>query len=78
MLRAMRGTDSHAPRCCALQGEIGKAVACSIYSLRASPCRDFPPSWENMQHNERCDAARQRWGLPPLQPEEFQQEMALA
>ena len=70
--RAMRGTDRSKPRCCALQGEIGLSVACSIYPLRASPCRDFPASWSNGEHNPRCDAARRHWGLEPLQPGDFQ------
>lgn len=69
--RAMRGTDQRAPRCCALQGNIGETVYCSIYTQRASPCRDFLPSWENKSHNERCDKARLHWGLSPLQPEDY-------
>ena len=71
MQRAMRGSDSSKPRCCALQGDIGQAVSCSIYSLRASPCREFVASWEHNFQNERCDAARRVWGLPPLQPDDF-------
>jgi len=71
MQRAMRGTDSLSPRCHALQGNIGESVCCNIYTLRASPCRDFMPSWENGVHNERCDHARRHWGLPPLQSDSF-------
>jgi len=71
MQRAMRGTEHRVPRCCALQGNIGESVFCSIYTMRASPCREYVPSWENGVHNERCDAARSCWGLRPLQPEDF-------
>ena len=65
-LRVMLGTNQSAPRCIALQGEIGKAVACSIHSQRSSVCRDFTPAWENGSPSPHCDAARARWGLPPL------------
>ncbi len=44
--RSMIGMDGIKPRCIALQGEIGKAVFCSIYERRASVCRAFDPSWE--------------------------------
>jgi len=71
MLRAMRGTDNNRPRCCALEGEIGQAVSCKIYPLRASPCREFAPSWENRIHNPQCDKARLAWGLPPLSPDDW-------
>lgn len=64
----MRGTDGPSPRCVALLGEIGKSVGCSIYPLRSSVCRDFPYSWDNNIHNERCDRARLAWGLEPLAP----------
>lgn len=78
MQRAMRGTDHRIPRCCALQGKIGESVHCSIYTQRASPCRDFLPSWEMNTRNERCDKARHHWGLPPLQPEDHTDESQLA
>jgi len=65
----MRGSSGSKPRCIALMGFIGKKVHCSIYDRRASVCRDFPPSWENNIHNERCDKARTAWGLAPLTPE---------
>jgi Fe-S-cluster containining protein len=65
----MRGSTGSEPRCIALMGFIGKKVNCSIYDRRASVCRDFPPSWENNIHNERCDKARTAWGLAPLTPE---------
>lgn len=66
---AMRGTEQQPPRCIALRGEIGGAVHCSIYALRASPCREFQASWVDGIHNERCDRARAAHGLPPLLPE---------
>ena len=78
MQRAMRGTDTSAPRCCALTGEIGQSVSCSIYSLRASPCREFSPSWQNNLSNARCDSARRNWGLPPLQPDDFCEDVQVA
>ena len=65
----MRGSNGSRPRCIALMGIIGKKVHCSIYNRRASVCQDFPPSWENNIHNERCDKARAAWGLLPLTPE---------
>lgn len=64
--RVMRGTSQKDPRCIALVGTIGQAVRCSIYELRSSVCREFPPSWQQGVHNERCDRSRLAWGLPPL------------
>lgn len=66
---AMLGTDQPEPRCIALQGDIGQKVCCIIHPVRASVCRDFPASWSDGVHNEACDRARARHGLPPLQPE---------
>lgn len=65
---AMRGTGSASPRCIALEGEIGRAVHCSIYPQRPTPCREFTPSWADGARNERCDSARAAHGLPPLTP----------
>ncbi|HHO46961.1 MAG TPA: YkgJ family cysteine cluster protein [Desulfobacteraceae bacterium] len=62
----MKGTDSPHPRCIALKGVIGDSVSCAIYARRASVCRNFIPSFQNGEANERCDRARARWGLPPL------------
>ncbi|MDE1545292.1 YkgJ family cysteine cluster protein [Dechloromonas agitata] len=56
----MAGTDRAAPRCVALDGEIGLAVRCTIYAERPSPCREF-----DTEHSA-CNRARQRHGLPPL------------
>ena len=61
----MCGSDSTEPRCVALAGELGKAVACTIYDARPSPCREFDIS------HDACVRARQRHGLPPLTPERF-------
>ncbi|MBT9266122.1 YkgJ family cysteine cluster protein [Pseudomonas sp. MG-9] len=66
---AMNGTDCKSPRCTALVGEVGSNVQCSIYEQRSSPCREFEASWENGEQNVDCDAARARFGLPPLDPE---------
>lgn len=63
----MKGTWGAEPRCIALQGTIGEVVQCSIYADRSSGCREFPYAWENGEPNERCDRARAKWGLPPLQ-----------
>lgn len=56
----MAGTDAAAPRCVALQGTVGEAVACSIYEGRPSPCREF-----DVEH-PACNRARQACGLPRL------------
>lgn len=62
----MRGTTGSAPRCTALEGEIGVAVGCAIHPLRSSICRAFKPAWEDDQPNPDCDRARAGHGLPPL------------
>ena len=56
-LRCMRGTHSRAPRCVALDGEVGGAVACRIYPQRPSPCREVIPG------DERCRRAQELRGL---------------
>ncbi|WP_130835133.1 YkgJ family cysteine cluster protein [[Erwinia] mediterraneensis] len=65
-MRNMRGTNASTPRCVALQGEVGGCVSCGIYDQRPTPCRDFMMSGENGVHNDACDRARARYGLPPL------------
>jgi hypothetical protein len=67
-LAVMKGTNQKNPRCIALDGTIGECVRCSIYEQRSSVCREFEFSWQNGKPNERCDKARQAWGLPPLRP----------
>jgi Fe-S-cluster containining protein len=64
--RAMMGSNQPNPRCVALTGEIGVAVACSIYERRSSVCREFPVAWESGEPNDKCDRARIAWGLSPL------------
>lgn len=63
----MKGTNQKNPRCIALSGEIGTCVGCTIHPVRASVCREFPPSWENGVHNPDCDRARAVHGLAPLE-----------
>jgi len=65
-MRNMRGTNSAAPRCVALQGDVGGCVSCGIYEQRPTPCREFTLSGEAGIHNEACDRARARYGLPAL------------
>jgi uncharacterized protein len=62
----MKGTDSRSPWCISLKGIIGARVQCEIYEKRSSVCRNFIPSWQNGEKNERCDKARAKWELPPL------------
>ncbi|AMG58795.1 YkgJ family cysteine cluster protein [Pantoea vagans] len=66
LMRNMRGTNDRARRCVALQGDIGGCVSCGIYEQRPTPCREFSMSGEEGIHNEACDRARARYGLPPL------------
>ncbi len=63
----MRGTDTAAPRCVALQGEIGVAVQCGIYARRPPPCRDFAPYAPLGIGDAGCERARRRHGMAPLQ-----------
>ena len=70
-LVAMAGTNQAQPRCAALQGELGVATACGIYLARPSPCRELQASYENGVADDKCDRARAKWGLPPLQPEDW-------
>lgn len=65
-LMRMRGSDDAQPRCVALSGEIGVQVACSIYSARPSPCRDFAPYAALGIGDDGCARARRRHGLRPL------------
>jgi Fe-S-cluster containining protein len=65
---AMKGTLKPPLRCIALDGEIGEAVGCTIYSDRPTPCRDLEP-WDHLgQPDEKCSRARAAHGLPPLKP----------
>ena len=44
----------------ALTGTVGESVGCSIYTLRAAPCRELT------EGSYACDKARARHGLPAL------------
>lgn len=57
---AMRGTQSKPARCVCLQGEVGQTVACGIYELRPSPCREV------MAGDAQCHKARVAHGLPSV------------
>lgn len=61
LTRCMQGTDSASPRCVALEGEVGRSVACRIYPQRPSPCHAVRPG------DDFCLRARARHGLPPPQ-----------
>jgi uncharacterized protein len=56
----LAGTNRPAPRCCALEGEVGKQVTCLVYAARPSPCRDVQPG------DDQCNKARARYGLPAI------------
>jgi uncharacterized protein len=60
-IASMAGTNRPAPRCCALQGEVGKQVACLVYAARPSPCREVQPG------DDQCNKARARYGLAPIE-----------
>ncbi len=65
---AMRGTLCSPVRCVALQGEVGEAVNCAIYSGRPSPCRELEPWDTTGRPDEKCSRARAAYSLPPLGP----------
>lgn len=65
-LSCMQGTSQKPARCVALTGQVGQAVACSIYQQRSSTCREFAMSGENGVPNPECDKARAFHGLVPL------------
>lgn len=70
--RAMKGTSNkHHPKCIALKGRIGEFVNCEIYANRPTPCRKFQASYENGEHQPRCDDAREKHGLKPLQKQDW-------
>ena len=59
-LACMKGTNSKAPRCIALNGEVGQQVSCTAYEHRTSPCHEVQPG------DAQCQKARARHDLPPL------------
>lgn len=72
---SMKGTNhKHRPACAALEGTIGKNVGCTIYENRPSPCRNFLASFEDGVHRPRCDEARTKHGLTPLNRDAFKIE----
>lgn len=68
-LRCMKGSNNVPRRCIALEGDVGKSVACRIYELRPSPCREFPLYLEDGTLNPRCNELRAGAGLLPLTPQ---------
>lgn len=60
MYSCMAGTNAATPRCAALSGTIGEAVACTVYPQRTSPCRELQPG------DDKCNRARAKHGLPPI------------
>jgi len=56
----MAGTNGNNPRCHALSGTVGEAVACTVYAQRTSPCREVQPG------DAQCLKARAKHGLPAL------------
>ena len=68
----MKGTGTKPSRCVALEGTVGQHVACTIHTIRASTCREFgvhDVDGRPTIHSgdvERCNAAREAWGIPPL------------
>ncbi|HEX4878883.1 MAG TPA: YkgJ family cysteine cluster protein [Limnobacter sp.] len=62
----MKGTSQSNPRCAALAGEIGQSVSCTIYPVRPSPCREYDVFDAQGELNPRCNQARAKHGLPPL------------
>jgi Fe-S-cluster containining protein len=57
VLACLTGTNEVPPRCTALDGRIGAAVACSVYDRRPSPCHELQPG------DDKCRRARARHGL---------------
>lgn len=70
--RSMKGTEEkHHPKCVALKGVVGKFVECSIYENRSSTCRKFEASYESGTARPRCDEARAKHGLRPLNKQDW-------
>ena len=56
----MAGTNASQPRCAALRGQPGAAIACTVYEQRPEPCREVQIG------DEKCLRARAHHGLAPL------------
>lgn len=70
-MSCMKGSNQLPRRCSALDGEVGKAVSCSIYENRPTPCREFPVFFDDGTPNPKCDELRALIGLPPIEPLHF-------
>lgn len=70
----MKGTNQKQPHCIALSGTPGVQTACTIYTQRPSPCREFNAWEENGMPNERCQKLRAGLGLALLSPADFSQD----
>lgn len=58
----MAGTNRPQPHCQALAGQVGQQVACSVYAQRPETCKEVQVG------DEKCNGARLKYGLPPLNP----------
>ena len=67
----MTGTETKPTRCNQLCGTVGKDASCGMYSQRSSACSGFTASYEEGNHDERCDQARIAHGLKPLTAEDW-------
>jgi Fe-S-cluster containining protein len=65
--RVMRGTSQKAPRCVALDADIGRYSRCTIHDRRPSVCALVPASLEFGERSAQCDKARLAHGLPLLE-----------
>ena len=69
--RVMRGTSEKAPRCIALDADIGRYSRCTIHDRRPSVCALVPASYEFGAASAQCDRARLAHGLPLLSPADW-------
>lgn len=60
-LACMTGTNQPAPRCIALEGQVGSQVRCRVYAHRTSTCHNV------VAGDEQCLKARTMHGLPPCE-----------
>ena len=69
--RVMRGTSEKAPRCVALDADIGRYSRCTIHDRRPSACALVSASWEFGAASAQCDKSRLAHGLPMLTPADW-------
>lgn len=62
---AMKGSETGG-RCCALSGDVGHNIGCTIYENRPSVCRAFAVWDEVGNPNPKCQELRAKNKLPPL------------